>query len=820
MSRKRPNLSPAFALWVFLLLVANPEPTWGAWTNNPLTSIPVAPSAADQSSPAVVADGQGGAFIAFNDSRAGNSDVYLQRLTSAGNVAPGWPATGLAICGATGDQYEPVAISDGAGGVIVAWVDNRTTNSDIYAVRIGPTGARPAGWPLNGKQITTNIKNEYEVEIATDDRRGAFLAWTLEFTVGTDLDVYAGRVDSAGTITFTAAVSAPAFRQYEPAVAADGTGGVLIAFTDEIGGNADVKAARISSTGSFIYGPVAAGTGLSEQFQPQVTGDGAGRAITVWQDSRGSFDIYATILNASGVREPPLSTEGTPICSALRTQWKFHVVSDRSGGAYIAWEDERSTIWRVFLHRFLATGITAPGWPTDGIELYPFGGIGEQKLGNVTSDAAGAAMVAWRDNRVPVTFDIYCQRILPTGILAPGWIAGGVPLTLGHAGSGANLAVDSGGNAIVSWADGWFAPFRLVAQKVDVFGQLGNPEPAISAVRDVIGDQGGRVRIDWTASYLDVSSMFGVGSYWIWRQAPAAQAALALARGARLLGDEDSATIPGAHDQDHGLWTTTMSGATTIFWEFLASLPASTLPAYSYVASTTTDSTGGANPLTPFMVQARAPSGPAFWPSAPVSGYSVDNLAPSIPSPFTGVFAGGATHLHWGANTEPDLAGYRLHRGNAANFVPSPGNLLSAQPDTGFADPGQPGSWYKLSAVDSHGNESPFAVFGPGGMVDVPGDIPGVLPIALALSAARPNPASGSIAMHLALPHEGPVRSVAYDARGRQVRTLLDRTLPAGEHDIVWDLADARGRRVPSGRYFVRVEAENRILVDPVTVVR
>jgi hypothetical protein len=90
-----------------------------------------------------------------------------------------------------------------------------------------------------------------------------------------------------------------------------------------------------------------------------------------------------------------------------------------------------------------------------------------------------------------------------------------------------------------------------------------------------------------------------------------------------------------------------------------------------------------------------------------------DTTPPAIPTPFTGLFSGGPVQLHWGANTEPDFALYHLHRDTTEDFVPGPGNLVVSQPDTGYVDAGSTWSYYKLSALDSTGNQSGFALLVP-----------------------------------------------------------------------------------------------------------
>src|SRR5262249_40646440 len=271
--------------------------------------------------------------------------------------------------------------------------------------------------------------------------------------------------------------------------------------------------------------------------------------------------------------------------------------------------------------------------------------------------------------------------------------------------------------------------------RIDRYGAIGDAQPAIASVRDVPADQGGHLKITWNATYLDSDPTFAIGNYWIWRAAPPATA---LQSGSEALwADRDPAgpaamvTASQTIDASPSVHTpsSALSGgrrlfrhdalvASAIAWEFVASQPANGSSQYSYVASTISDSVGGYNPRTAFMVEARDANGVAFWDSAPDSGYSVDNIAPTSPGPLTGAYGAGAPHLHWGKNGESDLKGYRIYRGSSAGFVPGPGNLIASPPDTGYADVGPSGRYYKLSAVDVHGNESAHSLLTPSATTD------------------------------------------------------------------------------------------------------
>jgi hypothetical protein len=206
-----------------------------------------------------------------------------------------------------------------------------------------------------------------------------------------------------------------------------------------------------------------------------------------------------------------------------------------------------------------------------------------------------------------------------------------------------------------------------------------------------------------------------------------------------------------------------------------------------------------------------------YWSSVPKSGYSVDNVAPLAPAPFLGTFSGGTTYLHWNPNVEPDLAGYRLYRGATAGFVPGPGNRIASQPDTGYADMSGTVSFYKLSAVDVHGNESPVATLSPSGTTDVGN---ANTPRTLAFAAPSPNPARTATTLNYALPHASRVHLGVYDAAGRLVRDLEHGEQAAGEHVASWDLHDAQGHEQGTGVYFARLTADGHTLVRRIAIER
>ncbi|MFO7609128.1 MAG: FlgD immunoglobulin-like domain containing protein [Candidatus Krumholzibacteriia bacterium] len=78
---------------------------------------------------------------------------------------------------------------------------------------------------------------------------------------------------------------------------------------------------------------------------------------------------------------------------------------------------------------------------------------------------------------------------------------------------------------------------------------------------------------------------------------------------------------------------------------------------------------------------------------------------------------------------------------------------------------------------------------------------PAGLPAAPQLTRVAPNPLNPGTTLDFTMPLAGPVTLAVFDARGRRVALLLERTLPAGEHAVTWDGRGAAGEALASGVY-------------------
>lgn len=125
----------------------------------------------------VLPSGDGGALLAWQDTRNDEGDIYVTRLTHSGTVAPEWPAEGLPTCTASGVQTSPQACSDRSGGIVVAWSDSRSGAYDIYAGRVTAAGALSPGWPTEGAVVCAALRLQFLTGIADDGTGGAVVVW-------------------------------------------------------------------------------------------------------------------------------------------------------------------------------------------------------------------------------------------------------------------------------------------------------------------------------------------------------------------------------------------------------------------------------------------------------------------------------------------------------------------------------------------------------------------------------------------------------------------------------------------------------------------
>ena len=84
-------------------------------------------------------DDNNGAIVCWTDLRDSNVDVYAQRINSNGDLV--WYEDGIIVVGSSGNQTSPQLVKDGNGGAFIVWEDYRSGDSDIFLQKIDLSGA-------------------------------------------------------------------------------------------------------------------------------------------------------------------------------------------------------------------------------------------------------------------------------------------------------------------------------------------------------------------------------------------------------------------------------------------------------------------------------------------------------------------------------------------------------------------------------------------------------------------------------------------------------------------------------------------------------
>lgn len=438
------------------------------WPDDPLINIPVSTVPGEKNDVFLVTDGTDGALVAWEDSRSGQADIYLQRLSAEG--LPLWTAGGIPVCNAPDHQslyhssdstcgVTPL-VADGQGGVFLVWQDSRQFSQrqrDIYCQRVDGEG-HPL-WISNGLAVAIGAGNEDQPTMCSDGFGGVIIVWQDKNDDPVFNNLYGQRLDSDGRALWNGGQPLPIntldWDQGSPALCPADGGGAFLVWSDNQLDVSDLYAQRLGLDGQLLWPgdgvPLAIQAG--NQSTPVIMNSEDGNPIVAWRDHRnGDYDIYTQKLSAEQ-GSPLWNPSGLAICSAANSQYRPSLCTDGQAGCIVAWFDYRAATgppWNldIYAQRVLAAG--TPAWTLDGEPVCT--APDAQRESRLISDGHGGALVAWEDNRTGTgREDIYAQHLDAEGLAQ--WIANGVPICLaaGHQ-KRPNLVLGASG-AILAWPD-------------------------------------------------------------------------------------------------------------------------------------------------------------------------------------------------------------------------------------------------------------------------------------------------------------------------------------------------------------------------------
>ena len=467
---RRVSAWPVVVMMAALLLTTTWRHASAAWPELG-RAITTAPNEQDHSR--ITSDGAGGAIITWQDERGGEVHIFAQHVMASGELDAAWPVNGralltdpLALATALGGQKLPVIASDGAGGAIVAWQDERTDlhGPDVFAQHVLASGVVDPAWPANGRALSTAQGVQDNATIVADGAGGAIVAWmdgrAGGSASGSGVDIFAQHVLSSGLVDpnwpvdGAALCTAPATQAF-PRIATDRAGGAIVTWYDFRPSSSQIDVYAQHVLGSGVVDPAwpvdgrALTTAASSQLDPSIVSDGLHGAIVAWTDARDGLNhIYAQRVLGSGAIAPGWPANGLAVCTAPVDQITPVVTSDGAGGAIATWQDARNgTNHQPFAQHVLASGAVDAGWPVDGRALSL--ASGEASNGSIVIDGSGGAIIAWEEDSF-----VKANHVLASGLLDPAFPVNGVFVRLDLSfQSRPDLVAGGAGNAIVAWTN-------------------------------------------------------------------------------------------------------------------------------------------------------------------------------------------------------------------------------------------------------------------------------------------------------------------------------------------------------------------------------
>jgi hypothetical protein len=314
-----------------------------------------------------------------------------------------------------------------------------------------------------------------------------------------------------------------------------------------------------------------------------------------------------------------------------------------------------------------------------------------------------------------------------------------------------------------------FSPLIGVGADGETIGAFGvdcGYEPIITSVWDVPNDQGGWVYLGFTRSGFDQ---------------------------------------PDITDQLYTIYRYDTVDDTSA-WVGLLSIGAIGEENYYVEVHTSGDSTAEDNGITMFKVVASMNEG--IFHSEEMSGYSVDNIAPGVPTGMQAIAMENSILLSWDISEDEDFQYFVLERSTEATGEVEQSTVTYDLIDITFEDFDLVGNVeysYRLAAYDYAGNRSEFT--DPVSAILLSIDQKSLLPEAYTLHQNYPNPFNPTTQIRYDLPDNEYVSINIYDLMGRRIKSLINTNQDAGYRSINWDATNDLGQPVSAGMYIYTIHA-------------
>ncbi|MBK6891908.1 MAG: T9SS type A sorting domain-containing protein [Flavobacteriales bacterium] len=332
------------------------------WTNFPDPPLAICAAANEQNAVKAVSDGADGWYVLWLDGRVSNSkdEVYGQHVNADGVAL--WEADGRQLIADPVKKVGDVAVClTDAGSLFIAWVHGTDT---LKAQLLDAAGA--STWPQPGLVPGRFNANAYSsaARRMLAGGNGAFVTWMADHQ-GSNAVVAYNVVDGAGGVMHGFnGIYIPGSGYAVNGVNPDGSGGMFIHWATANALGAGIRVRRVDANGDLQWvgnvAPTAGSAGISDGEYTAVY-DGTDGLVVVWNNSG---DVLMSRVDISGTLT--WSPAIKPVCVQSNTQRRPTVVA-QGGHLYFAWSDARppASNFDLFGQKMDLNG--DPLWTVDGV---------------------------------------------------------------------------------------------------------------------------------------------------------------------------------------------------------------------------------------------------------------------------------------------------------------------------------------------------------------------------------------------------------------------------------------------------------------------
>lgn len=438
---------------------------WDIWDG--LLRIPLM-DGVNQEQPQVASDNNGNTYVVWQDRRSGDYDIYAQKLD--GNGSPLWE-TDVRVNSGSGDQVDPANAVDQNGNLVVVWQYSSVTT--IYAQKLDKNGNRL--WVddvyVAGDEDTFWYDHP---DVVVDSHNDIVIVYAGWGNWGGNIGIWGQKLDESGNHLWPDffCLGGTDYGNTVPTVAVDSEDNIIAAWEDsrnEYDYGLDIYAIKLNSDQWLWDAEVRVNSDVldTRQMDPKISVDSAGNIYIVWVDERNrDADIYGQKLSANGDKLWPADIRINSD-SGSTEQGLPDITSDGIGNQVIVWEDYRNTNSDIYTQKIDSSGLIIGA---NDVRVHTYSGTADQRVPAVALDSDGYLIVAWEDYRHGNS-DIYAQRLSVNG--SRFWeYDGRVPVSASGASNQffPDVEVDSTDNFFVVWSDTRNGYYDIYAKKLDPNG--------------------------------------------------------------------------------------------------------------------------------------------------------------------------------------------------------------------------------------------------------------------------------------------------------------------------------------------------------------